>query len=177
MMVIGLLQIAIMTGASTLALTMIEASRTVLIAYSMPIWGMLLSFVILGERVTRPMLGGIVLGFAGLALLCAPLVDGLDERKRAPRLGTGAWRNIGLGACLGSLPDAPLEVGFLVSDLSTAPGGRGGPCPCGVLAGAATGHLSTTLGAVLVWNAIVQLSTAGRGRSTGWRCRGQVSSS
>jgi drug/metabolite transporter (DMT)-like permease len=72
MAVIGLLQIAVMTGASTLALTMIEASRTVLIAYSMPIWGMLLSFLILGERVTAAMLAGIVLGFAGLAFLCAP---------------------------------------------------------------------------------------------------------
>ena len=70
--VIGLLQIAIMTGASTLALTMIEASRTVLIAYSMPIWGMLLSIAILGERVTARVFAGIVLGFAGLAFLCAP---------------------------------------------------------------------------------------------------------
>jgi drug/metabolite transporter (DMT)-like permease len=72
MAVIGLLQIAIMTGASTLALTMIEASRTVLIAYSMPIWGTLLSFVVLGERVSGSMLAGIVLGFAGLSFLCAP---------------------------------------------------------------------------------------------------------
>lgn len=69
---IGWLQIAVMTGATTLALTMIEASRTVLIAYSMPIWGMLLSFLLLGERVTGPMLAGVVIGFAGLSLLCAP---------------------------------------------------------------------------------------------------------
>lgn len=72
MAVIGLLQIGIMTGATTLAMTMIEASRTVLIAYSMPIWGMLLGFIILGERVTAPMVAGIMLGFAGLAFLCAP---------------------------------------------------------------------------------------------------------
>src|SRR5918993_3576267 len=85
--VIGLLQIAIMTGASTLALTMIEASRTVLIAYSMPIWGMLLSFVVLGERVTAPMLAGIILGFAGLAILCAPWV--MDWTSGSALLGSG----------------------------------------------------------------------------------------
>src|SRR5215217_3317521 len=95
MMVIGLLQIAIMTGASTLALTMIEASRTVLIAYSMPIWGMLLSIAILRERVTARVFAGVVLGFAGLAFLCAPW--SLDWTSPAALLGS----TLALGGTLG----------------------------------------------------------------------------
>lgn len=93
--VIGLLQIAIMTGASTLALTMIEASRTVLIAYSMPIWGMLLSIAILRERVTARVFAGVVLGFAGLAFLCAPW--SMDWTSPAALLGS----TLALGGTLG----------------------------------------------------------------------------
>ena len=92
--VIGLLQIAIMTGASTLALTMIEASRTVLIAYSMPIWGMLLSIAILRERVTARVFAGIVLGFAGLAFLCAPW--SMAKLTQEPYVRSGPARLHGL---------------------------------------------------------------------------------
>ena len=84
--VIGVLQVAVTTAATTLALTMIDASRTVLIAYSMPIWGMLLSFVMLGERVSRAMILGIVLGLAGLILLCAPWA--MDWTSRSAILGS-----------------------------------------------------------------------------------------
>jgi uncharacterized membrane protein len=121
--VIGLLQIAIMTGASTLALTMIEASRTVLIAYSMPIWGMLLSIAILRERVTARVFAGVVLGFAGLAFLCAPW--SMDWTSPAALLGStlalgGTPR---LGARLGALSPAQLAVRFLVADLRPIPRG------------------------------------------------------
>ena len=72
MALVGFLQISVMTGGTTLALARVEASRTVLIAYSMPIWGMLLSFFLLRERATPAMILGTVLGLVGLSLLCAP---------------------------------------------------------------------------------------------------------
>ena len=87
MSVIGVLQIAVMTGATNIALTMIEASRTVLIAYSMPIWSMLLSRALLSERVTVRMAAGLLLGLTGLALLCAPWA--MDWTSRSAVLGSG----------------------------------------------------------------------------------------
>src|SRR5215208_4156389 len=155
MMVIGLLQIAIMTGASTLALTMIEASRTVLIAYSMPIWGMLLSFVILGERVTRPMLGGIVLGFAGLALLCAPW--SMDWTSGSALLGSG----LALGGTLAWALASVLyrmrrwKSDFWSTILAQLVAAVAVLAPAAFLLERQPVTYSTTLGAVLVWNAIV----------------------
>lgn len=69
---IGFLQVAVMTGGTTLAMTRIEASRTVLIAYSMPVWGLVLSALLLRERVTWAALLGLALGLVGLCLLSAP---------------------------------------------------------------------------------------------------------
>lgn len=94
MSVIGILQIALMTGGTTLALELIEANRTVLIAYSMPVWAMVLSFLILGERVDRRMLAGLALGLAGLGLLCAPWA--MDWANREAVIGS----TIALGATL-----------------------------------------------------------------------------
>lgn len=91
---VGVLQIALMTGGTTLALQFVEASRTVLIAYSMPIWGMLLALGSLGERPTVPMLIGLVLGLVGLALLFAPWT--MDWSSRGAVVGS----IIALGATL-----------------------------------------------------------------------------
>ena len=86
MAVIGWLQVAAMTGATTVAMTYIEAGRTVLIAYSMPIWAMLLSRLILGEKPSPAMILGAVGGLAGLALLFAPWT--MDWTSRAAILGS-----------------------------------------------------------------------------------------
>ncbi len=72
MAVSGFLQVAMMTGGTTLAMTRIEASRTVLIAYSMPVWGLALSVLLLGERASWAALLGLALGLSGLCLLSAP---------------------------------------------------------------------------------------------------------
>ncbi|MDF2765742.1 MAG: putative transport protein [Rhodospirillales bacterium] len=155
MAAIGVLQIAIMTGASTLALTMIEASRTVLIAYSMPIWGMLLSFVVLGERVTAPMLAGIILGFAGLAILCAPWV--MDWTSGSALLGSG----LALGGTLAwALASVLYRTHRWRSDFWSQIFGQ--LVAAMVLLAPAAFFLerqpityTTTFGAVLFWNAVV----------------------
>ncbi len=70
---IGVLQIGVVTACSTLALRRIEATRVVLIIYSMPIWTLLLSAALFGERASARTLAGVALGAAGLALLTNPL--------------------------------------------------------------------------------------------------------
>jgi len=67
--VIGFLQMAVITTCVALALQWLDASKVVLIAYSMPIWTMPLSALILNERVTAITALGAALGFGGLALL------------------------------------------------------------------------------------------------------------
>lgn len=70
--IIGLLQLATITTCTALALQWLEASRVVLIAYSMPIWTIPLSALLLKERVTVSTVAGAALGFAGLVLLTNP---------------------------------------------------------------------------------------------------------
>lgn len=70
--VVGFLQAAVVTTGTALALQWIEASRVVLIAYSMPIWTLPLSALILNERATTVTVLGAVLGLIGLVLLTNP---------------------------------------------------------------------------------------------------------
>lgn len=70
---IGVLQGAVTTGASAIALQWVEASRVVLIVYSMPVWTLPLSVVLLGERPAVTAVIGALLGFGGIALLTNPL--------------------------------------------------------------------------------------------------------
>ena len=71
--VIGLCQGTAMVGLSSLALLWIEASRAVLLAYTMPLWATVLGGVLLGEPLTRHRLAGTGIGLLGLALLFNPL--------------------------------------------------------------------------------------------------------
>lgn len=71
--VCGILQNALMTGMMTTAVQWVEASRVVLIAYSMPLWTLILSVLILRQRPAVIMIVGTLIGFVGLALLTNPL--------------------------------------------------------------------------------------------------------
>jgi drug/metabolite transporter (DMT)-like permease len=70
--IVGLLQVAVITTCTALALQWLEASRVVLIAYSMPIWTMPLSALLLNERVRAISAVGAGLGFGGIVLLTNP---------------------------------------------------------------------------------------------------------
>jgi drug/metabolite transporter (DMT)-like permease len=52
-------------------LTLLPAGRSAILAYSMPVWAVLLSVFILHEKLTRRRVFGLVLGMAGMALLLA----------------------------------------------------------------------------------------------------------
>jgi drug/metabolite transporter (DMT)-like permease len=78
---------------------------------TLPLWIALLGRVFLGERLTRPVLAGIVLGFAGVALLVAPVGGGaaLDPVGLAALLVSPiAWASGTLYSRRAPLPRRPL---------------------------------------------------------------------
>ena len=60
---------------------LIPSGRAAILAYTMPVWAIPLSVWLLGERITRRKLAGLVLGLAALALL---LGDGIVTLGAAP---------------------------------------------------------------------------------------------
>jgi drug/metabolite transporter (DMT)-like permease len=69
---IGLLQISVTTSSTNWALTHIDANRTILITYSMPIWALFFGLLLSRDLVNLQSVIGVALGFGGLALFCAP---------------------------------------------------------------------------------------------------------
>jgi len=70
--VTGLLQVVVTTACTTLALDRVEASRTVLIAYTMPVWSVLFGRAAARERAEAPAFWPALFGLSGLALLFSP---------------------------------------------------------------------------------------------------------
>jgi len=73
MALIGLLQAGMMTTLTALAMRWIEASRVVLIAYTVPVWALFWGALILRERISPAAGIGAAMGIAGLAILTDPL--------------------------------------------------------------------------------------------------------
>jgi drug/metabolite transporter (DMT)-like permease len=71
---------------TTIALVWLRASEAVVITYTLPIWAALLAWPMLGERPTLGRGAGMVLAFAGVALLV-----GADQT----RTGLSDWPGIG----------------------------------------------------------------------------------
>ncbi|MEY4984558.1 MAG: hypothetical protein RIR62_2824 [Pseudomonadota bacterium] len=74
--VFGLLQNAAYLGLNFVAMQWIEASLAVIIAASMPLMVAALSWAFLGERLPPLGLGGLVAGFAGVALIMGTRLTG-----------------------------------------------------------------------------------------------------
>jgi drug/metabolite transporter (DMT)-like permease len=70
---IGMLQGAGLTILLTLSLKWIESTHTILLIYTNPLWALLLSVLLLGERFTIASIAGIALGLLGMAVLINPL--------------------------------------------------------------------------------------------------------
>jgi drug/metabolite transporter (DMT)-like permease len=90
----GLLQVVVMTACTTLSLDRVEASRTVLIAYTMPLWSVLFGRAVARERAGCPAFWPATLGLSGLALLVSPWA--MDWTTRAAIEGSalalaGTW--------------------------------------------------------------------------------------
>jgi drug/metabolite transporter (DMT)-like permease len=71
--VIGLLQGAGLTILLTLSLQWIESTHTILLMYTNPLWALLWSVLLLGERFSVASVAGIALGLLGMAILTNPL--------------------------------------------------------------------------------------------------------
>lgn len=99
---VGMVSVAEQTVASGIAALFIA---------TMPLWVALLGRVFLGERLDRRVLGGIVVGFAGTALLVAPLGGGatLDAAGLIPLLISPiAWSSGSLWSRTAPLAKRPL---------------------------------------------------------------------
>jgi drug/metabolite transporter (DMT)-like permease len=82
--VVSLCNVTIWNLASAVAVQHLPAGRSAVLAYTMPLWTVLLSWPVLGERLTRRRLAGVALGMAGMLLLLGEHVVAL----RAAPLGT-----------------------------------------------------------------------------------------
>lgn len=81
---------------SAYGVSLLHSGRAAIIAYSMPLWAVILSRVLLGERITPRRWGALIVGFAGLALLIGPEVKALET---AP---AGAAFMLAAAACWGA---------------------------------------------------------------------------
>ncbi len=81
MFVCALCNVAAWNILSAAALTMLPAGRAGVLAYTMPLWVVLLSRVFLGERLTASRIAAISIGMGGIALL---LVDEFQALRGAP---------------------------------------------------------------------------------------------
>lgn len=90
-------------------LTMLPAGRSAILAYSMPIWAVLLSVFILHERLTRRRLLGLVLGMAGMALLIGGEFTVMQASPLGAILVVGAAFGWALGTVL--MKRYPMSLG------------------------------------------------------------------
>jgi drug/metabolite transporter (DMT)-like permease len=90
-------------------LTMLPAGRSAILAYSMPIWAVLLSVFILNEKLTRRRLLGLVLGMAGMALLIGGEFTAIRSSPLGAILVVGAAFGWALGTVL--MKRYPISLG------------------------------------------------------------------
>lgn len=98
---IGLLQTSLTTSSTNWALTHIDANRTILIAYSMPIWALFFGLVLWRDLVNLQSVISVALGFGGLALFCAPW--SMDWTSYDALAGSGAALLGSVGWALGAV--------------------------------------------------------------------------
>jgi drug/metabolite transporter (DMT)-like permease len=98
---IGLLQISVTTSSTNWALTHIDANRTILITYSMPIWALFFGLVLSRDLVNLQSVISVALGFGGLALFCAPW--SMDWTSSGALAGSGAALLGSVGWALGAV--------------------------------------------------------------------------
>ncbi len=83
---IGLLQMMTFTGLGMIAMTHVDTSRSVLLAYTTPLWGVLASWLLFRQAPTRLQLLALAVGLAGIGLVCSPT----EMDWRAPGAMMGA---------------------------------------------------------------------------------------
>jgi len=85
--------------ASTYSAILIPSGQSAVLGFTMPLWSALISWAVLGERLSGRLLLAVVLGCTAVLLLMVP---GLDAYARAP-LGFALGLAAGLGWAIGTL--------------------------------------------------------------------------
>jgi len=85
--------------ASTYSAILIPSGQSAVLGFTMPLWSALISWAVLGEKMTRRLLLAVLLGGAAVLLLMVP---GLKAYAQAP-LGFGLGLLAGLGWAIGTL--------------------------------------------------------------------------
>jgi drug/metabolite transporter (DMT)-like permease len=93
--------------------SLIEAGRAVIIAFTMPVWAAVLSRVILGEAFTRWKLLGLLFGMAGLAVLIGPDLRALGAAPLGALFMLGAAVSWATGTVLMKHYSWSIPVGVL----------------------------------------------------------------
>lgn len=70
---VGLLQMMTFTGLGMIAMTYTDTSRAVVIAYTTPLWAVLMTWLILKKAPTGQQAFALVIGVMGIALICSPM--------------------------------------------------------------------------------------------------------
>ena len=81
-------------------LTMLPSGRSAILAYTMPLWTVLLSAFVLNERLTARRIAGVALGMAGLALLLGAEITTLRGAPAGALLVLGASLSWSIGTIL-----------------------------------------------------------------------------
>ena len=68
----GLLQMMTFTGLGMIAMTHVDTSRAVLLAYTTPLWGVIAGWMMHRNAPTRWQLLALAVGLAGVGLVCSP---------------------------------------------------------------------------------------------------------
>lgn len=84
---IGLLQMMTFTGLGMIAMTVTDTSHAVLLAYTTPLWTVLLGWAALRQRPNRRQVVALMMGLAGIGLICSPLET--DWTRRGAFMGAG----------------------------------------------------------------------------------------
>ena len=85
---------------SAYGVMLVQAGRAAIIAYTMPLWTVVFSRLITGERITRPRLAALGLGLSGLAALVVPDAAALWEAPAGTLFMLGAALSWAIGTLL-----------------------------------------------------------------------------
>lgn len=72
MLSVGILQMMLFTGLGMIAMQYTDTSRAVLLAYTTPLWSVLLTAIMVKVRPGRGQLLALMTGLSGVALICSP---------------------------------------------------------------------------------------------------------
>ena len=98
--VLALFNITGWNGLVLFGLAQLPAGRSVILAYTMPIWSVLFSIFLLHEPLSKLKLFGMALGIAGMALLLGEDVRHLERTPTAALLILAASLSWGIGTVL-----------------------------------------------------------------------------